>query len=217
MLEAAPDDEEERIAWRRRALARLVNIGMEIAEALKQRVASEEALAFDPGLAFGRLARAVRLSLVLDEKMGATAAERAAQAERRRLQKARDEQTARMYRRKDEAYGRIERAVSAEAAQAEARGEYFDAEGLLAEAFERLDDDEADAFDWMGDEPIREIAERVCRDLGVPFEPEGWREGQAAASALEADEDEAAAPRPACDPAFAAGRAVPAPAATGPP
>ncbi|HTK34080.1 MAG TPA: hypothetical protein VL358_02180 [Caulobacteraceae bacterium] len=143
-------------------LTRLAEIGMDIAEACgRQARASldgetpaeaagpEGLFRTDPGLAFARVARAVRLTIALQSRLSkdAAALDRA-RAEARR---------ARIHR-------LVERAIEAEHEDADA------IDRLSDDAWERLNEEE----DWDGLDarPLAQTVARICRDLGLA--PDVW-------------------------------------------
>jgi hypothetical protein len=137
-------------------LARLAEIGMEIAEAAGRRARvladgdGAGADATDPGLSFARAARAVRLTLALQSRLteGLTALDRAEAVAR----------VGEAARRRHRIHRRIEEAAEAE------RIDAVEVERLSSDAWERLTDEEDD--DLLS-RPIDEILALICRDLGL--------------------------------------------------
>ncbi len=138
-------------------LARLAEIGMEIAEAAGRQargLAEGEQPASDPALSFSRAARAVRLTIALQARLVAerAASERAAGAAR----------ASEASRRRDRIHTKVERALEQ---VAEAEGAEADAvEHLSSAAWEKLtetDDEE------LLDLPMEELVARICADLGL--------------------------------------------------
>ncbi|CAN7170307.1 hypothetical protein LJR225_000334 [Phenylobacterium sp. LjRoot225] len=181
-------------------LGRLAEAGLNIALAVERQVmaveqASPEAGSPEAGsgeavqrmqalaLAYGRVSRAVRLTIALQSQLvkdlqdlDATAARRAAgqQAdagrERRILQSARKEQVERI----------VERLIRTEA------GDGAEADRLAEEAWERLDHD--DIYGDLLARPVREIIALVCQDLGLApdwsrWAQEAWAQGEIGAGA----------------------------------
>lgn len=163
---------------------RLAEVGMELVEALRRRVVEPEpdaapVAAEDVGLAFSRLARSVRLTVMLagriEDEMSAVddapigiAGPAGAEAIL-----ARAKAKIRLQVRKDEVRDVAGRAIEAEGRE---DGAGIDVERLLAELDERLDEREADESVWLT-RPLGELAARVCRDLGVRYDPAVWEDG----------------------------------------
>jgi hypothetical protein len=150
-------------AAERKAMARkLAELGMRLAEKLVEDVEADASPVADPALAFSRLSRAVRLTLALEEKFeqGGTVKTQAPGFSR-----------IRGVILKDEAGHRVREMIELEA---EERGETFEAERLLRELDERLDDDEdLEDFAYL---PLHESVRRLCTDLGVTFDADLWQD-----------------------------------------
>jgi hypothetical protein len=146
----APDAADPALADRRLAMVeRLAEIGMAMAEALRRQVTEPGAprvFAGDVGLAFSRIARAVRLTILLAQRLedGLPAV--------------------------DGADARAE-ADDAEAEPAE-RLDEREGEGPGCERSER-GDREADERVWLT-RPISALAAQICRDLDQPYDPALW-------------------------------------------
>ena len=155
-----------------RMLEELAEIGMKLARAVERRV--EESVSADvengdAGLAlvFSRISRAVRQTIALESRLDrelheARTAEHAVIAER-----ARDATRTLARRRKHTV-----REVVQEAFESEAAGPELEA--LLADLDERLDDSDDDLD--FAELPIADLAARLCRQLGVPFDPTLWQD-----------------------------------------
>jgi hypothetical protein len=133
-------------------LDRLVEIGLEIAEEAgrQARAPAEDRPLVDPGLTYSRAARAVRLTIALQQRLAkdiAGLARDQAYARRNRIQRA------------------VERAIEAE------RDDADEIETLSEEARERLWDDET--FDDLADLTLDEAVALICKDLGLA-PAEGW-------------------------------------------
>ena len=140
-------------------LARLAEIGMEIAEAAGRQAtgAAEGAPLRDPGLAFVRVARAVRMTIALQSRLvgDLAALDRAAGQARAAQAGARRERLHRL----------VERAIEAEHASHEDWDD--DAiERLSSDAWERLTDADDDAG-LAGLAPFAEVVAAICADLGL--------------------------------------------------
>jgi hypothetical protein len=155
---------------RLRMLEELAEIGMDIARALRRRALDEAAAnAAQPddqalGLAFSRVARAVRQTLALEDRLdqdrqardGAAQAERAVQLAEQAGARAIEGLRVAIHR--SEVRAKVEQVIEAEAGDA-------DVERLLTDLDERLDDDEGGA-DFL-DRPLGELIAAICRDLGL--------------------------------------------------
>ena len=149
-------------------LGELAELGLDVARAVERQAGDmhscvspdpRPALAFqgDPALAYARVSRAVRLTLMLQAKLidAMKAAETADAAARTQPDRFSPE-----YQRK----ARVERIVErlAEAEHPDAEDQVTD---LLAEAAERLDDE--DLYGDLLDRPMSELVARICQDLGL--------------------------------------------------
>lgn len=183
------DPDAERAARHLRGLAELGEIGLELARALRRRVveagAAPEPAAVeaapvaagtgfggDVGLAFSRIARAVRQTFALEARM---AQDERGRAEDRRFEAQRRRSLIESLRpptRKETIRDAVELAIEAD--RDEGGNLYIEErriESLLADLDERLD--EADEADLM-DRPIGEVVARICADLGVAYDPDLW-------------------------------------------
>jgi hypothetical protein len=164
--DAMPDPATDRTERHLCLLQELAELGMTMARAVVAQVVDAETPATDPGLAFSRIARAVRQTVALEARL----------AEDRQLRRekaaARDVEAGRLraVRRKHEVRRCVEQAIEADASE-------NDAEDLLGDLDERLDDGVYD-FDFA-ERPVGELIARICRDLGVTpdwslWEDEDW-------------------------------------------
>ena len=144
-----------------RILAELSELGLALARDLQARAlaADDAAEASELGLAFHRVARAVRQTLALEARL-----ERDHQrAEREVSSDARRAETDRADRRRAQIKFAVERCVFSEADGPEA-------ERLLDELDDRLEEGAlSDAF--AGEDPIDLHIARICADLGVTLPP----------------------------------------------
>jgi hypothetical protein len=155
----------ERTARHLRMLAQLAEVGMDLALALRRRVMDPQApepVGGDVALSFSRIARAVRQTVALETRLAENgqARDRQVQAEQAR---ALGDRGLRGALRKEEVRDIVDRPI-------EAGFPETDVERLLSDLDERLEDDRDDA-DFI-DRPIGELVERICRDLGVIFDPD---------------------------------------------
>ena len=110
--------------------------------------------------AFAKLSRSIRLTLALKAKLADSAAKRAAAIEGEERTKQADESRTRWQKVK------LKHAVADTL-------EALDAEHLLADLHERLEDPDI-AVD-LGTRPLGEMVASVCDDLGVPLNRNAWR------------------------------------------
>ena len=161
-----------------RMLQELAEIGMDIAQALRRRVLAEAEAgetdpaakpapsppSYDPGLAFGRVARAVRQCLALEARLAETGWERATQKEAERLGAVGDSHIMALLR-VEELREQVEKQIDRIADDAEA-------DRLLRDLDERLGDFDQDEADELNQAPLSALIARICADLGL--EPD-WR------------------------------------------
>ena len=172
-----PAEQAERVARQCRMLRELAEIGMELARRVLQQTpaqpaapppAPQPAPAPDPGLTFGRIARAVRLTLVLEakfaegtlfpQKPAATHASSSIAA----LQQHRQRQ-------KQQVKRLVELAIDSDP-------DAGDPESLLLDLNERLtDDDTTAAFVHL---TVGEIVTCICRDLGITPDLRCWTDAE---------------------------------------
>jgi hypothetical protein len=201
-LDAPPTDPaEEQAARHARVLQGLTEVCMDVAEALREQVLEQVAAKtpVDPGqaaLALSRLARAVRLTLMLE----AMFAEAPAAADDGTDDDEDDDEPPKA------AIPRYEERITAFMAVAgaigtEVRGDVDRSERLRAEARERLFDRETDVMD----RPIGEVVALICRDFGLTYDPGSWVDMPALY--VEAAERVAASVRATDNDAAASGRA----------
>jgi hypothetical protein len=158
----APDAADTALAKRRIAVAdRLAEIGMALAEALRRQASvpgAPRAFAGDLALAYSRIARAVRLSIILAQRLedGLPAP---------------DDAAARAAA--DAAAAGTPQAEPPEAEPDERLDERED-ESMASETAER-GDREADERAWLT-RPISALAAQICRDLDQPYDAVLWGE-----------------------------------------
>jgi uncharacterized protein YpuA (DUF1002 family) len=179
----ATDDQD---AWAQEVLRRqcallgqLGDAGLRMAQAIERQV-SEAGASTPPteaAMAFARVARAVRLTALLQSRLvqdamrlSATAAQADADAG---AAKARSDPA---YRHKARVEAIVERVARAGADDEQ------EVDRLVAEAGERLDDE--DVYGQVLDRPVGELVSLVCRDLGL--DPDWTRLGEEAWAQAEA-------------------------------
>jgi hypothetical protein len=185
-VDEAPDPSVLRAERRLRLLEELSEIGMALARGLRAQAEVSEADADaprrrDPADAFARLSRAIRLTLALEAKTDQELKDLksglapAREKERSRAEKERIAGVAANYgNRKDEVFNLVFAVAKAEIDDNETFGEVFEA------LCERLDEDED--YGDLFKRPLREIVERLCRDLDLSpdwsqWQDDGWAPG----------------------------------------
>jgi hypothetical protein len=147
-------------------LERLAEAGLELAVAIKDQ--SSQAAPADIAMAFARVARAVRLTCLLQSKLikDGDEARREADGERRRQEAlAKIDANQARRERKDRVQAIVERVAWTETEDEDRT------ESLVAEAGERLDTD--DIYGDVLTRPMGELVAGVCRDLGLDPDWEG--------------------------------------------
>ena len=152
-------------------LQELAEIGMRLARALEAEALApaEEPRPPSPfgggdlGLMFTRIARAVRQTVALENRVAADRGTAQAQHAAQLASEARTQ----LSRRKDKLRRIVEQAIEAEAHGSEA-------EHLLIDLDERLDDTDDDAD--FADAPVGEQVARLCADLGVTPDWSLWED-----------------------------------------
>jgi hypothetical protein len=152
IAEPTPTDPAvERAERHGRVLQELAELGMTHARAVTaQASVADPARANDLALAFSRIARAVRQTLALEARLAEDRKTAVTEIAQRRAFAARD--------RRSRVENLVERAIDAEASDAEA-------ENLYADLQERLED--ADDLAGFYDRSVPEIVALICKDLGV--------------------------------------------------
>jgi hypothetical protein len=183
----ADDDPSVVLAEGRLSLLReLAEIGMKLARALEPctpAAADDEAetgrsRGRDPADAFARLSRAIRLTLTLEAKTDEALRDLKAGVVRKRekeKKRAAKRHEAAAAKEAEEREVKV-RELVAEAAEAEIADVYEFADRYHA-LRERLDEDSA--YRDLGERPLREIVERLCKDLMISpdwsrWDGEGW-------------------------------------------
>jgi hypothetical protein len=166
-----------------RALARQVEAAMEPAEA-GQGAPAAATVSLDPGLAFSRIARAVRLTVALEARQDEALrtlgdqvqAQRAEAVERRRR-----EARAPIDRRRNEIRNRLEDDFEAEIDPEADDDECYD----LWDGFNARLNEAAEAEDFL-DRPFEDLVAAIRKDLGLPDEvlADGGLTSRAAARVL---------------------------------
>jgi hypothetical protein len=172
----APDPDAARAAWRAKALEDLAEIGMAMAQALRDRMATAEsdAAACEISLAFTRIARAVRLTVALDARLGEAQAMRAetlaAKAAEQRAAAAEAREA-----RVELITGRVQDAVEmAIAAQTSGRRDGGYESERLSEALSEYLEDRRET-ETFADRPVSIVVAQVCQALGVRVDWDLWK------------------------------------------
>ena len=178
--ESEPIDPREARAARRLADAeRLSRIGMALAEAMLARVsdAMNAGEAVDPGavaLEHARLSRAVRQSLLLEERFDSAGANLAKAVTDERAARRAEQDEARR-KRIGLHTGCVGAAVGAAiSAESKRSGDKARARGQRARLWEQLEDPREE--DEFADLPVSKLVARICGDLGVPVDWSLWED-----------------------------------------
>jgi hypothetical protein len=174
----ADDDSSVVLAESRiRMLRRLAEIGMELAERTLNTEAAW-AKGRDPAEFYAPISRAIRLTLTLEAKTDEALRDLKAGVVRKRKKEAKRAARRHEAAAAKEAEERVEkvRELVAEAAEAEIPDAYEFA-GRYFALRERLDEDSA--YKDLSERPLREIVERLCKDLMISpdwsrWDGEGW-------------------------------------------
>ena len=159
------DPAVERTQRHLQMLRELGELGMGLARSLAARAEEPgiaDQTAIDLRLAFSRVARAVRQTMVLEARLAQDGVKARAERDARRVAEARE----RGVRRKRRVELTIERAI-----EAEAGGET--AENLLGDLYERLEDYDLAEF---ATRPVGELIVRICKQIGVTPDPSLWED-----------------------------------------
>ncbi len=151
-------------------LKELAQIGMRLARLVEEN--AEAKMALDPAAnlgradqAFAKIARSVRQTLALKAKLAEMAAKRESAVG---SEQGREAESVRLHWRKVKLVRAIEETISAEAENGRT-----DAEHLLTDLHERLDD--ADILADLGARPMGEMVAGICDDLGIPVNRAVWQ------------------------------------------
>ena len=176
----------ERAALRLKQVQEITAVGMTLLHDLGERVATAaaapagekaegEAPPADAAGDFAKISRALRLTLDLearfDETLRALQAGKAVALKERRESRVRrdaDAERERREARREKVIAQVSIAIARES-ESEA-GDFERSEALE----ERLDEDEA--YGELIDRPLREVVGQLCADIGLTFDPAGWRE-----------------------------------------
>jgi hypothetical protein len=168
--------------------------GLELLDEIRDR-ARERTAEADLGLAYSRISKAIRQSVMLharfEEEFSKTDAQKAAEAAAARAaeaQRAASAETGRRVRQKRQVKKAVKLALDLAVEEAEARSdEPFDFSERYADLNERLDD--YDEYSDFGRLPVGAVVENICRVMGLEFDPALWeREPWAVAEMAEKPE-----------------------------
>jgi hypothetical protein len=183
---ADPQDRQARLHdWRMRMLEATAEHGVALLDDVR-RMARDESAPFNPGpqidlgLAYSRISKAIRQSVMLharfeedfnktsEQKEAEAAAARAAEAQR-----AASAEAAPKARRKRQVRKAVTLALDLAVEEAEARStEPLDFSHHYAELHERLED--YDEYSDFGRLPVGAVVENICRVMGLEFDPALW-------------------------------------------
>jgi hypothetical protein len=170
VIAAAADPVVERAERQLAVVGRLVEIGMELVEDLRRQVCDGGTLRGNPWLAFEKIARTVRQSIMLEMRidealrdwLGLSEAERA----ERRASAARSVAPAAM--------DQPDAEILEDKGEAEENGRLEIERGERAERGERPERFWADRYVIEDEQSFRVIVGRICNDLGVTPDWNGW-------------------------------------------
>ena len=186
-----------RAAMRVELARELAQIGMMLARALQHEVLKRatgdqwgdkrNAPPADIGITFSRIARAVRLSLALEERFDEAqqgCAERAREATEARVKREAAAKTAAL---EAKIKASAERAIEVEVAERIERGERPRREYLLENLDIFLEDDR----EWrmLARGPVVGVVAYICKLLKVPFDPADWVEDEDGELVLDVEDD----------------------------
>ena len=186
-----------RAAWRVELARELAEIGMELARALRRQVLERAAgdqwgdgrgePPVDIGLTFSRIARAVRLSLALEERFDEAQQGCLERAQAAGEAKAKREAAANKAALEARIKAGAERAIEVEVAERTRRGERPRREWLL----ENLDIFMEDDAEWrmLARGPVVAVVAHICKALKVPFDPADWVEDEEGELVLDVEAD----------------------------
>jgi len=211
---ARHDPREGRAERQLRLLEELADVGMRLVRSLDRQVAAQAAQAEtgepavaplwgggDVALVFSRLARAVRQTLALEAKLDE---DRRAREDGREVKRA--EERAQAVREQQRQQKLVVKRIVERGIESVAATDYH-ADDLQDQLAERLEDGK----DWdFADWPLAAIVGRICRDIGMAFDPSLWEE-----EADDASEEAGAEAEPPDESAGADRRAPPRDAASG--
>jgi hypothetical protein len=161
---AQADPARERTERRIRRLAQLAEIGLDLADMLRQQARAAKWFGTEGPQMFACLARAVRQTTALEERLDADARAREQQGVAEQARRAAGAERTRK-RQKAQVRRLVEAAIKSDA-------DPSDAERLLVDLHERLDDPDIEAE--FGNRSIGEIVAGICQDLGVTTTMSQW-------------------------------------------
>lgn len=174
--DATPDPAVVRAEERLAFLRELTEIGMELARGLREQAASGVAdpkPGKSPAETFDRLSRAIRLTITLEAKTDEALSDLKAGVVRERqgrrikaAEQAESDAKTKHGVRSHQAFCRVLTVIDAESQDEE------DFDGLIEALNERLAEDPA--YEDFGERPLREVVERLCRDLGLNPDWSRW-------------------------------------------
>lgn len=166
--------------WRMRALELSAERGQQLLDDVRDQV-RERSFEGDPGLAYSRISRAIRQTVMLhakfEEEANKSTEQREAEAAAARAaeaQRAAQAQAGRKAYQKRQVKKAVKLAMDLEWEAAEALGQAPDYADLDTDLHERLDD--YDDYSDFGRLPVGAVVENICRVMGIEFDPALWED-----------------------------------------
>ena len=166
--------------FRMAALERLTERGLTLLDEVQNRAVEPEVPVFgakaegDLGLTYSRIAKAIRLSLMLHAKFEEEIYKTAEQREAEAAERAASAEAGHRAHQKRQVKRAVKLAMDVDFDAAEARGERRDYAELHVELHERLDD--YDEYSDFGRLPVGAVVENICRVMGLEFDPSLWED-----------------------------------------
>ena len=197
-----PETDAERTARHLAGLKRLTELGLRLAEALVAQATGEavdsepapRVISADPGLAFSRVGRCVRLTMALETRLASQPQSLLGSIEagcKTLVDGIVAQDRVRVAEVKAKVRGVLGFVLETQAREAVEPAREDDIERLLTEAEDWLD--EAHRDDDITDRPLAELVACICRDLGVDFDPSLWADEMLAAATEDDDPEPAEA------------------------
>ena len=170
---ADPQDRQANHAWRMRMLESTAERGIDILDEVRDMARARET-EDDLGLAYSRISKSIRQTVMLHAKFEEDANKTDAQREAEAAAALASAEAAHITHQKRQAKKAVKLAMDIEWEAAEARGEAPDYAERLLDLNERLDD--YDEYSDFGKLPVGAVVESICRVMGLEFDPALWED-----------------------------------------